>query len=164
MIWTLSPTLNSIRDTETELPIALSLSPGNTYDGHRATHVLSEAKRTLAHRRPEYVIMDAGYSSWQVWGQIRRRYCSKPVIKPHPRHHLLRETMHRAVPNWEEIYDRRGAVERLFGRLKLHRRLNNITVRGLRRVEAHCYVPMIVMNAMALAMQETPRQVVRAAA
>ena len=54
-------------------------------------------------------------------------------------------------------------MARLVGQLKLHRRLNNITVRGLKRVAVHCYVPLIVMNAMALAMPETPRQVVRAA-
>ena len=66
-------------------------------------------------------------------------------------------------PDWKAIYAKREGVERLFSRLKLHRRINSITVRGLSRVTAHCYVPMIVMNAMALAMPETPRQVVRAA-
>ncbi len=54
-------------------------------------------------------------------------------------------------------------MKRLFGRLKGHRRLNKITVQGLKKVTVHVYMSLIVTNAMALAYPETPRQVGMAA-
>ena len=52
-------------------------------------------------------------------------------------------------PSWKVIYDRRTAIERLNRPLVLHRRFNSITVRALKRVMAHRYVPFIVTNALA---------------
>ena len=55
------------------------------------------------------------------------------------------------------IFNRRTAVERVFGRMENHRRLNNITVRRRRKVTVHSLLPVIVMQAMALAFPDTPR-------
>lgn len=44
----------------------------------------------------------------------------------------------------------RGSVERVFGRLKAFRALNCVTLRGLDKVELHCLLSVIVMQAMAL--------------
>ena len=51
-------------------------------------------------------------------------------------------------------------VERVFGRMKNHRRLNNITVRRRRKVTIHSLIPVIVTQAMALAFPDTPRNCV----
>ncbi len=61
---------------------------------------------------------------------------------------------------WRQIYNRRVAVERCFGRMKTQRRLNNITVRRLRKVTVHSLIPVIVTQAMALAFPDTPRNCV----
>ena len=42
---------------------------------------------------------------------------------------------------------KRLAVERAFSRLKGQRSLNSITVRGQRKVTAHCYLALIAMQA-----------------
>jgi len=49
-----------------------------------------------------------------------------------------------------KIYDRRASVERVFSRLKGQRKLNNITVRGKRKVTIHCFLSMMVVQAQAL--------------
>ena len=67
----------------------------------------------------------------------------------------------RASREWNALYALRGSVERVFGRLKGFRSLNCVTLRGLDKVELHCLLAVIVMQAMALgkARQETLSQV-----
>ena len=60
------------------------------------------------------------------------------------------------------IYRSRTSIERFFGRMKQFRRLNNITVRGWGKVTVHCTVPLIVAQAWALAVPESPRLAVAA--
>lgn len=61
---------------------------------------------------------------------------------------------------WHAAYNKRQAVERLFGKLKSHRRLDSITVRGLHKVRVHTYMAMIATLAHALAVTDNPRTVV----
>ena len=56
----------------------------------------------------------------------------------------------RASHEWIALYALRGRVERVFGRLKGFRSLNCVTLRGLDKVELHCLLWVIVMQAMAL--------------
>ena len=51
---------------------------------------------------------------------------------------------------WKVLYNRRSSIERLFGRLKCYRRLNNVTVRRIRKVTVHCFLSLIVVQAQAL--------------
>ena len=51
---------------------------------------------------------------------------------------------------WKALYNRRSSIERLFGRLKCYRRLNNVTVRRIQKVTAHCFLSLIVVQAQAL--------------
>ena len=66
------------------------------------------------------------------------------------------------MAEWNSIYRKRTSVERFFGRMKQFRWLNNITVRGLPKVTVHCTIPLIVAQAWALAMPESPRLAVAA--
>ncbi len=51
---------------------------------------------------------------------------------------------------WKTLYNRRTSIERLFGRLKCYRRLNNVTVRRIQKVTIHCFLSLIVVQAQAL--------------
>ena len=51
---------------------------------------------------------------------------------------------------WQAVYNRRSSIERLFGRLKCYRRLNNVTVRRIQKVTIHCFLSLIVVQAQAL--------------
>ena len=53
-----------------------------------------------------------------------------------------------------------GPVERVFGRMKTQRRLNNLTVRHRLKVTVHSLIPVIVTQAMALAFPGAPRNCV----
>ena len=56
----------------------------------------------------------------------------------------------RGSREWSMLYTLRGSVERVFGRLKGFRALNYVTLRGMDKVELHCLLSVIVMQAMAL--------------
>ena len=56
----------------------------------------------------------------------------------------------RSTPRWKRLYDKRSSVERVFGRLKEFRRLDKITLRGKQKIELHCLMAVITMQAMAL--------------
>ena len=73
-----------------------------------------------------------------------------PAPKRHKRWLVAKET-----PEWQMIFNRRMAMEGGFGRMKNHRRLNNITVRQHRKVTVHSLIPVIVTQAVALAFPET---------
>jgi len=49
------------------------------------------------------------------------------------------------------VYNQRTWMEMVFGRLKGHRKLNSIRVRGIRKVTVHCLLSVIVLQAQALA-------------
>ena len=82
---------------------------------------------------------------------------TQPLIKA-PKTHKKR--IAEETPEWQLIYNRRTAVERVFGRMKNHRCLNNITVRRRRKVTVHSLIPVIVTQAMALAFPNKPRNCV----
>ena len=68
-----------------------------------------------------------------------RRFCAVP----------------RSTRRWERLYRKRGSVERAFSRLKEYRKLDNLKIRGLPKVELHAMLAVIVMQATALCIRET---------
>jgi len=51
---------------------------------------------------------------------------------------------------WTEIYSKRSAVERVFSKLKEHRRLNSHCHRGLEKVRLHCLMSVLSLAITAL--------------
>jgi transposase len=139
--------LHLLADTQYELPIAANVTAGSTNDGRIASHVLSQARFTYSRFHPQYVICDAGYSSNKLRSLIKRQYRAKPIIKVNPVH---KKALFPETEEWKALYNRRTSIERLFGRLKCYRRLNNITVRRKRKVTVHCFLSLIVVQAQAL--------------
>lgn len=139
-----------------EIPIAAIITKGNMGDVRQATPLLSEARFTKGSFHPQYVLCDAAYSSKHLRKVIKNQFHSTPIIKA-PKHHrwIAEET-----PEWKLIFNKRVSVERLFARMKNHRRLNDITVRRKRRVTIHSLIPIIVTQAVALAFPKTPRNCV----
>ena len=144
-------------DTTHEIPITASITRGNMHDIRQATPLLRQARYINSKFNPKYVICDAGYSSGELRRVIRRQWEAQPIIRA-PKHH--KKWLSEETAEWQAIFNRRTAVERVFGRLKNHRRLNNITVRHLKKVTVHSLLPVIVTQAVALAFPETPRNCV----
>ncbi|MCL0091807.1 transposase [Dehalococcoidales bacterium] len=64
-----------------------------------------------------------------------RRYCVIP----------------RDSEEWEEIYSKRSAIERVYSRLIEHRRLNSHCHRGLQKIRLHCLMSVLSLALTALA-------------
>lgn len=144
-------------DTTYEIPITANITKGNMADVRQATPLLRQARYINGKFHPEYVICDAGYSSGDLRMKIRWQWNAHPIIKA-PKTH--KKWVDDETPEWQLIFNRRTAVERIFSRMKNHRRLNNITVRHRRRVTVHSLIPVIVTQAAALSFPETPRNCV----
>ena len=130
--------LHLLVDCETEMPISANVSPGNVHDSKRASNLLSEARYTCRHFKPQFVIADKGYSSKKLRYLIRGQYWSHPIIAVHPTHAKARAKEHPEASEFKALLKQRQAVERVFARLKGQRALNKITVRGKMKVQAHC--------------------------
>ncbi len=104
----------------------------------------------------------ARHNSQDLRHLIRRQHKALPVVMLNKGH---RKAVAATVqtPEWKRAYRMRTGIERLFGRLKSHRRLDSVTVRGRYKVTVHSLLPMIVAQAWALAVPESPRQLMRAA-
>ena len=139
--------LHFLADTQYELPIAANLTSACLSDVRVATRVLTQARYACSRFYPDYVICDAGYSSKKLRFIIKHQYRAEPIIKVNPTH---KKALFPETKEWKATYNRRSSIERLFGRLKGYRRLNNITVRRLRKVTVHCFLSLIVVQAQAL--------------
>jgi transposase len=139
--------LHLLADTEYELPIVAKVTTASTSDVRVATPLLSQARFTNSKFHPEYVICDAGYCSRKLRQAIKRQYRAEPIIKVNPAH---KKAVFVETEEWKGIYNRRSSIERLNSRLKGYRRLNNITVRHIRKVIVHCFISLIVIQAQAL--------------
>ena len=137
-------------DTEYELPIAVDVTAGNVHDSKKALNLLGQTRWTYSKFHPDYVICDAGYSSENIRYNIKRQYRAEPIIKSNPTHKKA-IAKNPQTKEWNAIYSRRQAVERLNGRLKAHRRLNSLTVRGRFKVRVHAWLSIIVCQAQAVA-------------
>ena len=137
-------------DARYELPLAIDVTKGNVHDSKRATPLLAQAAYTWKNFHPRYVLADAAYSSEHIRHTIKKWYKAEPIIDPNPSHKKAVELTER-TPEWKAIYNRRGSIERLFGRLKTHRKLDTVRVRGKFKVETHAKLAVIVCQAHALA-------------
>ncbi len=139
--------LHLLADTKYELPVAANVTTASLHDVRIAGRVLSQTRFTYSKFRPQYIICDAGYSSDKLRYLIKRQYRAEPIIKVNRSH---KKAMFTETPEWQAIYSRRSSIERLFGRLKCYRRLNNVTVRRIQKVTVHCFLSLIVVQAQAL--------------
>lgn len=135
-------------DTNTELPIAMTVTTANVPDVKGATRVLGQARYTYSKFHPDHVIADAGYSSDDLRSHIKRQYRAEPIIKASRAH---KKALALETPRIKMMMNLRVASERLFSRLKVHRAFNMPTVQGMQKVTTHCFLSMIVLQSQALA-------------
>lgn len=83
--------------------------------------------------------------------------CPLKVAYIHPGHDYRRFGYHiaRTSPEWQKLYNKRTAIERVFSRLKDERHLNSHCFRGFKKINLHCTLSVLVMQAMALAKMQS---------
>lgn len=148
--------LHVLVDTTYEIPMVANITRGNMADVRQATPLLSQAREMYGKFHPDYIICDAGYASHDLRKKCKKQYHGEPIIKSRKSDKSIADE----TPEWQVVYDRRTAVERVFSRMKTQRRLNHVTVRRRRKVTVHSLIPVIVTQATALAFPDSPRNCV----
>ncbi len=142
--------LSLLVDTTYELPMAWRVTSGDTADIRAASPLLCQARWITDKFHPQYVIADAGYCSEALRRQIRRQFKSIPIIKTNAGHKRAVEKYPEDA-EWQGIFSRRTSIERVNARLKGHRKLNSLRVRGIRKVRVHCLLSLIALQTQVLA-------------
>ncbi len=140
---------------ELELPLAFTVTPANVYDSQECFTLLSKIARSGI--KFEYVVADAGYDSRDNYYVISHIYHSVPIIAMN-RRNLKREArefrnylpIKRDVDLWKSLYQERGAVERVFSRLKEELAPKMVKVHRINNVETHVATSLITMLRVAL--------------
>jgi len=139
-----------LADTTYELPLAFHIMSGNRHETKAASPLLSQARWINSKFHPKYVIADGGYCSEAIRHLIHRQFRAIPIIKTNAGHKKAVRTYPEDA-EWQDIYDRRTTIERVFSRLKANRKLNSVRVRGIYKVRVHCLLSLIAFQACALA-------------
>lgn len=142
-------------DVELELPLAFTVTPANVYDSVECLNLLE--KMTRRGIKFEYVIADAGYDTKDNYYLISNVYHAVPIIAMN-RRNLKSETrdfenylpIKRDMDIWKSMYQRRGAVERVFSRLKEELGLKMVKVRKIDNIKIHVATSLITMLCVAL--------------
>jgi len=144
-------------DADSELPIAFVVTPANIRDIEEAPHLLRATRRVLP-RDVEHAIADRGYSSDRFRKEVRRRRM-EPIIPYRCNQHVGERGLLRIDKRFKahgptrskRLYRKRGAVERVFSRLKDQLGLRDHKVRGIIKITLHvqlCLIGML-LNAQA---------------
>jgi hypothetical protein len=99
--------------------------------------------------RPETCAMDKGYDMDRVYAECAEHAVAAivPLRKGQPERKLR---VARSSDEWRNLYRRRSAVEREFGRLKHEYGLAHLRVRGLAKVALHADITILGRLALAL--------------
>jgi len=136
-------------DAQHEVPLGVIVTKGNVWDGNQLLPLLRETRNMWRSFAPAIVMADAGYSSDAIRETIRETWYALPLIDPNKAHPASRLPW---KADWKVLYRKRTSVERLYGRLKQHRRLNSLTWRGLAKATIHACLSVITSQATYLVM------------
>lgn len=143
--------LHLLIDTQTKFPLALCISNGVAHDSTLAIPLLKRARYWL--RKTNYVLADKGYDWGDLINWIVKHLKAKAGI-PIKRHKRGKNySWEAATRNFQEkakgrtlkksIYNRRGAIERVFSVLKRTYHLGKEETRGILNFAKNCYLALI---------------------
>ncbi len=133
---------------QTGLPLAWEVETGRRNESLYVAPLL-DAVRTRGFD-PQTVAMDRGYDNNRVYDECHARNIA-PVIPLRKGRIQPPTPIQRGTPEWGDLYRRRTAVEREFGRLKHTFGLAFLRVRGIERVRLHADLTMLGRLSLALA-------------
>ena len=137
-----------ICDAEYELPLVSYVTRASDSDFKQVEPSLARLTES-----PMVVLADAGYDS-EANRRIIERHNAMPIIKRNKR----RGKVQKPTTSFKLFYDKRTAIERMFGRLKDFRRLNRLTLKTLPKVTVHvlCAVLTLLLRALATLLLNEP--------
>jgi hypothetical protein len=143
--------------TRTGLPVAWQARTAKHHESLFVADLLDAVRARGI--QPETVALDKGYDVARVYDEIEVRGCDpvipmkgakgKQVALPVATGGRLFPRIARHTERFRDLYVRRVAVEREFGRLKTLYGLSPLRVRGLERVQLHADLTMLARLALA---------------
>lgn len=163
--WHFGYKLHLLADAIHELPIACYVTTAKSADSLNFLPLLDEAKVRFDWFAPETVAADKGYDAIvnyrcavEVHGVVpimpmRAMRAGAKKRRPGTKHRT-EGPIPRDSDRWRALYGQRTSVERLFGRLKETRRLERHCYRGIEKVELHCLLSVLTLQAKAVVQLE----------
>jgi hypothetical protein len=133
--------------TRTGLPLAWQVETARRHESNYAIPLL-DALHARGYQ-PASCAMDKGYDNDRILRETIARDCI-PVVPLKRRRTSTVLPLVRNSQEFRDLYSRRVAVEREFGRLKMDYALAPLRVRGLARVQLHADLTMLARLALAL--------------
>lgn len=162
--WIFGYRLHLVADATHELPIGMYVTGKGKGSGDSSNllPLLEQARERFDWFSPATCAADKGYDSltnyrgiiedFDAIQIIAMRKIQKGAKKRRPNTEYRTEyAIPRDSKEWKRLYARRTSVERVFGRLKETRRLERHCYRGLAKVELHCLLSVLTLQAKALA-------------
>lgn len=164
--WVFGYKLHLAVDEHYELPVVGYVTTASSPDSDHLLPLVENATAAFPWFHPRSVIADKGYDALINYKCLIDVFQTAPII---PMRAMRRGAKKRrpgteartigVIPrnskDWKSLYARRTAVERVFGRLKEHRRLERHCYRGPAKITAHCLLSVLTLQAKALAQIET---------
>jgi DDE family transposase len=149
--------------THTELPLAWKVQTARDHEAPFAGELVAAAKARGAAART--CVLDKGYDVGPVYDGLMELEClpiiplrETPAVKrgdhllPHDGPpNRLHPVIDRRLPRFRRLFRKRGAVERVYGRLKHEWALLPLRLRGRERVQLHADLTVLCCLASALA-------------
>ena len=158
--WVFGYKLHLAVDAEMELPLTFTVTSANVYDSVEYPNLLQ--KLLSKGIKPDVIIADAGYDSKKNYF-ITLAEDIIPIIALNPRNLKYKEKrdfekilpIQRDSKFWNQLYKKRGSVERVISRLKEELTLKAVRVRGINNVKVHITLSLIAMLTVALVALKT---------
>src|SRR3989344_4460966 len=145
--------LHLLIDTETKMPLALTIGNGIAHDGTLAVPLLKKARPWLKH--VGYVLADKGYDDTDIVSWIAKELKAKAGIPMRKKSKLAKGKKHRYgnLLNWQlkavgrtfkkSVLRRRTEVERSFSSIKRTYHLGKEETRGILNFAKNAYLALI---------------------
>jgi len=143
--------LHILVDTETKFPLAVKITNGLANDMTLAIPLLIQARYWL--RKTKYVLADKGYDWGDLVNWIVRKLHAKAAIPIKRNKYGKNYTWEASTRHFQlkakgrslkkSIYNRRGAVERVFSVLKRTYHLGHEETKGILNFAKNCYLTLI---------------------
>lgn len=161
--WIFGFRLHMVCDATYELPVAMYVTGKSKGSGdvNNLLPLLDQARERFRWFTPTTVSADKGYDSLGVYRGVIEDHGAVPIIPMrgiHPGAKKRRSgtelrtecAIPRESREWKRLYAMRTGIERLFGRAKETRRLERHCYRGIEKVETHCLLSVLTLQAKAV--------------
>ena len=140
--------------TDSELPVSLTVTPGNVHDSTQCIRLMKEARKfkKIIH----YMIADTAYDALYIYEILKEKYNIVSVVPFNPRNgkkdydYGIQRLYYIETALLKRLYRCRTAVERVNNIVTRELGLDEVRYRGLRAVTFQAYLTCIAQLAAAL--------------